>query len=210
MVPPQLEPRVQTQVVSGLIRADWTPETRAAAVRPDRCHAHGAIGSLRATARPRVGRRGIISGMTPDSPNGREWLREIARRAMRDRGFEPDFPPAVLAETEALSEPAARPDGPRRGPARARLGLDRQRRLARPRPALGRGGAEGRLACGCSWRWPTSTRRSGAAARSTSGRARTRPPSTRRRRSSRCCPSGCRPTSPRSTRTRTGSRSWSR
>ena len=50
--------------------------------------------------------------MTPDSPNGREWLREIARRAMRDRGFEPDFPPAVLAETEALSEPAGRPDGP--------------------------------------------------------------------------------------------------
>ena len=54
----------------------------------------------------------------------------------------------------------------RRGPALPRLGLDRQRRLARPRPALGgRGGPTGgsRL----SWRWRTSTRRSRGAAPST-------------------------------------------
>jgi VacB/RNase II family 3'-5' exoribonuclease len=48
----------------------------------------------------------------PNSVSGREWLREIARRAMEERGFEPDFPPAVVAETEALVEPAERPDGP--------------------------------------------------------------------------------------------------
>jgi VacB/RNase II family 3'-5' exoribonuclease len=47
----------------------------------------------------------------PDSPSGRQWLLEIARRAMKERGFEPDFPPAVVAETKALSEPAERPDG---------------------------------------------------------------------------------------------------
>lgn len=50
--------------------------------------------------------------MNPDSRTGRDRLREIARRAMRERGFEPDFPPAVLAETSALTQPAARPDGP--------------------------------------------------------------------------------------------------
>jgi VacB/RNase II family 3'-5' exoribonuclease len=50
--------------------------------------------------------------MTPSSPSGREWLRNIARRAMKERGFEPDFPTAVVAETSALNERAARPDGP--------------------------------------------------------------------------------------------------
>ena len=44
--------------------------------------------------------------------SGREWLREIARRAMQQRGFEPDFPPAVLAETAAVTQPAARPTSP--------------------------------------------------------------------------------------------------
>ncbi len=47
--------------------------------------------------------------MNPSSTTGRQWLREIARRAMRERGFEPDFPRAVLAETEALREPAGPP-----------------------------------------------------------------------------------------------------
>jgi exoribonuclease-2 len=50
--------------------------------------------------------------MDPDSAGGRQRLREIARRAMRERGFEPDFPPAVLAEANALTQPAARVDGP--------------------------------------------------------------------------------------------------
>jgi exoribonuclease-2 len=47
--------------------------------------------------------------MTERSESGKERLREIARRAMKQRGFEPDFPPPVLAETEALKQPAARP-----------------------------------------------------------------------------------------------------
>src|SRR5215471_16039724 len=41
--------------------------------------------------------------MDPASPNGRDWLREIARRALRLRGFEPDFPPAVVAEADRLT-----------------------------------------------------------------------------------------------------------
>jgi exoribonuclease-2 len=50
--------------------------------------------------------------VTPAAASGRERLREIARRAMRARGFEPDFPPDVLAEALALEEPAKRPAGP--------------------------------------------------------------------------------------------------
>jgi exoribonuclease-2 len=48
--------------------------------------------------------------MDPASASGREWLREIARRALRLRGFEPDFPPAVVAEAEALPG-QQRPEG---------------------------------------------------------------------------------------------------
>ena len=47
--------------------------------------------------------------MNPSSTGGRERLRTIARRAMKERGFEPDFPPAVVAETSALSEPSGSP-----------------------------------------------------------------------------------------------------
>jgi len=41
-------------------------------------------------------------------PDGRQLLREIARRAMVERGLQPDFPPAASAEAEALREPASR------------------------------------------------------------------------------------------------------
>ena len=47
--------------------------------------------------------------MDPQSTSGREWLRAIARRAMRQRGFDPDFPPAVVSEANALREPAGAP-----------------------------------------------------------------------------------------------------
>jgi exoribonuclease-2 len=50
--------------------------------------------------------------MNPESVGGRERLREIARRAMEERGFEPDFPPAVLAEANALPGSPPRPGGP--------------------------------------------------------------------------------------------------
>jgi exoribonuclease-2 len=49
--------------------------------------------------------------VNPDTGKGREWLREIARRALRERGFLPDFPPEVLAETEAIAQPAEKADG---------------------------------------------------------------------------------------------------
>src|SRR5439155_1061645 len=41
----------------------------------------------------------------PTRPHRGE-LREIARRAMRERGLEPDFSPTVLAETGAITKPA--------------------------------------------------------------------------------------------------------
>ena len=47
--------------------------------------------------------------MNPSSAGGREWLREIARRAMRQRGFEPDFPAAAVSEANALHEPKGAP-----------------------------------------------------------------------------------------------------
>jgi VacB/RNase II family 3'-5' exoribonuclease len=40
------------------------------------------------------------------------FLQEIARQAMRDRGFEPDFPPAAIAQANRLQS-AAPPDGRR-------------------------------------------------------------------------------------------------
>ena len=48
--------------------------------------------------------------MNPTSSSGREWLRAIARRAMKQRGFEPDFPPDVVREASGLDEPRGLPD----------------------------------------------------------------------------------------------------
>ena len=39
-----------------------------------------------------------------------EQLHDIARRAMVEAGFEPDFPPAVVAETKAMTGPPQDPD----------------------------------------------------------------------------------------------------
>lgn len=41
----------------------------------------------------------------------RHILKEIARRAMRERGFEPDFPPDVIEELDRMKGPAAPDDG---------------------------------------------------------------------------------------------------
>ena len=49
--------------------------------------------------------------MNPGSSSGREWLRAIARRAMKQRGFEPDFPADVVREANALVEPRGVPEG---------------------------------------------------------------------------------------------------
>ncbi len=76
-------------------------------------------------------------------------LRGIARQAMRDYGLLPDFSPDVLAEVKRVaqmpdlarfssgSQHAGHPAGRRARPPRPALVLDRQRRLARPRPAGG-------------------------------------------------------------------------
>src|SRR5262249_40802753 len=40
-------------------------------------------------------------------PSSRRFLQEVAREAMRDRGFEADFPPAAVAQVAALRGPAA-------------------------------------------------------------------------------------------------------
>lgn len=46
-----------------------------------------------------------------DQGQHRAILRDIARRAMLERGLMPDFPPRALAELAALQEPAAPADG---------------------------------------------------------------------------------------------------
>ena len=76
-------------------------------------------------------------GMSPDPSAGRERLRAIARRAMTERGLLPDFSPAALAQTEALGERVVETGPAIRDLRGLRVGVDRQRRLARPRPALG-------------------------------------------------------------------------
>src|SRR5260370_7351119 len=69
------------------------PQIRASAV----------VGAMGATL-PRM--RGVYDRSVLSmhvSPNARQRLREIARRAMVERGLEPDFSPAARAEAQALT-----------------------------------------------------------------------------------------------------------
>ena len=77
---------------------------------------------------------------------------------MREHDLEPDFPPAALEQLRAISAPASerRIADPRS--ARTALVLDRQRRLARPRPAVGGAAGCRRPACASWWRSRTSMR----------------------------------------------------
>jgi exoribonuclease-2 len=49
--------------------------------------------------------------MAPSRESERALLLRVARRAMIERGFEPDFPPAALAEAGAISDGAGTGDG---------------------------------------------------------------------------------------------------
>jgi exoribonuclease-2 len=48
----------------------------------------------------------------PDDRKSRTVLQNIARRVMVERGLEPDFPPAALAELSAIKGPEANPGAP--------------------------------------------------------------------------------------------------
>ena len=51
--------------------------------------------------------------MSDPAPQHRALLLRVARRALIELGFQPDFPAAAIAEVEALAGPAAA-DGARR------------------------------------------------------------------------------------------------
>ena len=134
-------------------------------------------------------------------------LRRIAERAMVERGLRPAFSAGALAELKALEARGAAPAGAGgaiRDLTAHALVVDRQRQLARPRPAHGRrAGRRGRGRPSASPS-PTSMRWSRTDRPSTSTRGTTPPRSTRPPRSSRCCPSGCPPISRRSIPARIG------
>ncbi len=56
----------------------------------------------------------------------RAFLLRLARQALTERGLEPDFPPAALAEAEHLSASAAPFDDEGARPEKPSLVLDRQ------------------------------------------------------------------------------------
>ena len=67
----------------------------------------------------------------------RSDLVRIAAEVMAERGLEPEFPAAVRAQLATITGPG-RDDGPAHPRShRAALVFDRQRRLARSRPAHG-------------------------------------------------------------------------
>ena len=73
--------------------------------------------------------RGNASDGLQVSHTDRTTLYAIARRAMLERGLEPDFPPAAQREAAAMSRPADATGGVRDLRDSA-LGVHRQRRLA--------------------------------------------------------------------------------
>ena len=144
-----------------------------------------AVYRIQITSRPRR------SGAGEYMSNSRAMLREIARRAMLERGFEPDTRRPRRRRSQQLSEHSFPATG-RRDLRTSSVVLDRQRGFARSRSALRRRGPR-RATRRFSWPSPTSMRWSRAIRRSIATRTRTPRPSTRPRRSFRCCPSGCPP-----------------
>ncbi len=70
---------------------------------------------------PRRG-AGYLGGMSSTGPGNRKVLRDVARRAMLERGLLPDFSPEALAEAAASPSAAARGRRGRSRPARPALG----------------------------------------------------------------------------------------
>ena len=135
--------------------------------------------------------------MNPASSSGREWLRAIARRAMTERGFEPDFPPDVVREANALHEPQGLPGGAVDDLRRldwVSIDNDDSRDLDQLSVAETLDGASVRLPVAVADDSAVS-----ATVRSTSGRGPTRLPSTRARRDLPDAAGAARPTSRRST-----------
>ena len=100
---------------------------------------------------------------SPSHPRAqhRSVLHDIAERAMVARGLLPAFSEAALAEVRRLQAGRRSAAGRRRGDPRPHapaVGVDRQRRLARPRSAHGRRGRCRRRAYGSASPSPTWTR----------------------------------------------------
>ncbi len=76
-------------------------------------------------------------GMATQHRTGKDELQSIAHEAMLRRGLLPDFSPAVIAETNRITQAAAASGAVDPRFAQPALGVDRQRRFPRSRPALG-------------------------------------------------------------------------
>ena len=130
--------------------------------------------------------------------NPREVLKEIAWQAMRDRGFEPDYPATAIAQAREprASSPRRARVPPRRRDLRDRLWCSIDNEESRDLDQLTV--AEGARTASAFWLpSQTSTRWSHAILRSIATQRRTRRPSTRPLKCLRCCRNDCPQTSPR-------------
>ncbi len=77
------------------------------------------------------------SGMQGSGNANWRLLKSVARRAMRERGLLPDFSAAAVTQARSIAAPAAAEGPGIRRSAHSAVGVDRQRRFARSRSAVG-------------------------------------------------------------------------
>ena len=77
----------------------------------------------------------VFSMTNPSDQSNRAILQRLAVQAMTDRGLLADFTAQAMSEAAGVKSPSCNGDGLPRPPQFA-LGLDRQRRFPRPRPAF--------------------------------------------------------------------------